>query len=480
MATGLLLTSCDPQVKDEGSPSSFTYTSDALDGIVTVQQCDEDGNPASDGNYFKYTTSPATIVSIFTVNDEGTERVLSSGTSGDFKIAPSRGADPNQTYYIRTMNQDGSATQVARTATVYVPQEMSIDLKLAVSNTGSKIWKWDADGSEFWGNMGYCGGAGSDVALNHNGQWWGVSSTEGFADQQGHRGSDTVTGDDDTNAYMVWSEDGTIKCYNADGAVIRTGTFEIQNFDNSDASAWKVGDLVTSAGAILWPYEINSGGNMPTKFDLCYLTPNKMCLVYPDGGAFDALGGWGEASFWHFTSSSDIEGNLCAYADTGKTWTWDTSDGKEFWGNMGYCGGSGYDVYASHNGQWWGVTSTEGFADQQGHRGSDTVTGDDDTNAYMVITSDQIKSYNASGNQIRGGFYTIDTSVANEWKVANLNMDAGSILWPYEINSGGNMPTTFELVYSDGNHFVLVYPDGGAFDGLGGWGEASFWRFMAK
>jgi hypothetical protein len=42
------------------------------------------------------------------------------------------------------------------------------------------------------------------------------------------------------------------------------------------------------------------------------------------------------------------------------------------------------------------------------------------------------------------------------------------------------MPTTFEVVDMSGSHMTLVYPDGGAFDGLGGWGEATFWQFKAK
>ena len=39
------------------------------------------------------------------------------------------------------------------------------------------------------------------------------------------------------------------------------------------------------------------GGNMPTWFDVVYLTNDKMTLVYPDGGS---QGAWAEASFWHF------------------------------------------------------------------------------------------------------------------------------------------------------------------------------------
>jgi hypothetical protein len=61
-----------------------------------------------------------------------------------------------------------------------------------------------------------------------------------------------------------------------------------------------------------------------------------------------------------------------------------------------------------------------------------------------------------------------------------MKTDAGSILWPFEINSGGNKPTIFEVVYMTGSQFTLVYPDGGDFGSNGGWGEASFWHFKAK
>ena len=107
-------------------------------------------------------------------------------------------------------------------------------------------------------------------------------------------------GDESPDATMVFSQDGSVKCYNANGAEIRSGSYEIINYDASDPSAWRVGYLQTTPGAILFPYEINSGGNKPTKFDLVYLSDDKFCLVYPDGGRFSDLGGWGEATFWHF------------------------------------------------------------------------------------------------------------------------------------------------------------------------------------
>ncbi len=473
--TAGLLTACDPHITEDGSMSSSVISEEAVAEAFSVTQLDAAGAPAADGNYFEYKTAPATMVSIFQLDADGNEKVIGNGTSGMFQIVPKRGNSPEQTYYVRVMNQDGSATIIEKKANVFVPSELSLEMKLIASNSGQKVWKWDtgAPDGQFWGNMGYAGGA-PDWSKVTEGKWWGVTSTAEFADQQAHRGGDKVTGDDNTNAYMVFDEDGNINTYNATGDLIRKGKFSL---DMSTANDWKMGDLYTDAGSILWPYEINSGGGMPTKFDLCLLSIDKMVLVYPDGGAFDALGGWGEATFWRFSSNSDVEGILTNYSDEGSKWTWDTEapDGQ-FWGNMGYAGGAP-DWSAVTEGKWWGVTSTAEFAEQQAHRGGDKVTGDDDTDAYMIITGDMIRSYDKSGKEIRKGAYSYDFTTANDWKMGDLYTDAGAILWPYEINSNGNMPTKFDLVYLSASKMALVYPDGGAFDALGGWGEASFWRF---
>ena len=79
--------------------------------------------------------------------------------------------------------------------------------------------------------------------------------------------------------------------------MIKKGTY---SFDVVEGNAWKVAELNTTEGTILWPFEINSGGKMPTKFEVVYLTNSKMCLVYPDGGDFGGLGNWAEATYWHF------------------------------------------------------------------------------------------------------------------------------------------------------------------------------------
>lgn len=179
-------------------------------------------------------------------------------------------------------------------------------------------------------------------------------------------------------------------------------------------------------------------------------------------------------------STSYIQGMIYGY-DKGKNWTWDFGEKNTVWGSMGYCGGVGHDVGTAHYGEWWGITSEEEFLAQLKSTNDGSAHGDESADAFMTLTPDGIITrYAGNGSVIKSGFFSIDESVANDWKVANLNTTAGTILWPYEINSGGKMPTTFEVVYLTNSKMCLVYPDGGAFESLGGWGEATFWHFKAK
>ena len=480
LAATAVLCSCDP-VQSEKDFDKVSKSTEALNGLVTFTQYDvSTGAEASDGNYIVYTTNPSTTVSIYNYKSDGTENILAVGPSGSFTLSPLRGEDPNQIVHIRLVNDDGTVVETTTTLNVWVQTELSAEMKLAVSDSGTKIWKWDTDAPDgvVWGNMGYCGGA-NDWETSTAGKWWGVTSEEEFIGQLGHSNTGVATGEESMDAYMVWNEEGSIKKFTADGTQIgATGTFEITEY-NPDGE-WRKGFLNTTEGAILWPFEINSGGRRPTTFEITYLTTDKLVLVYPDGGAFDALGAWGEASFWRFASTSDLVGNITGYGDTQWTWNSEATDGV-VWGNMGYCGGSGKDVEFSSNGKWWGVTSEEEFMGQLGHTNDGAAHGDESFDAYMVFQqTGEITTYNAAGSVIREGTWSLDESVANEWKMANLNTTAGSIMWPYEINSGGNMPTVFEVCWLGAKRMTLVYPDGGNFDGLGAWGEASFWHFKKK
>ena len=472
-----MLTSCDP-IKESKDLDLYKVTSSEIENAIKITQTDEDGNPASDGNYFSYTTSPDLNVTIYNYLSDGSENILARGLSGSFAIKPKRGSNPSQTFYVRVVGSDNEPVDVAKTYTVYVQQELDPEIRLLASDAyGSKTWKWDTSiTGAFWGNMGYCGGSGADVGISGNGQWWGMTSDEDFAGQLQHSHDGAYHGEG-LNAWMEFNDEGIVTCYNEDGMAYQSGSYTVEDFDQS--AEWRKGLLKTKA--ILWPYEINSGGNIPGEYEIVYLTADKMTLVYPDGGAYDGLGNWGEATFWHFASNSDIEGMAYGYGNDTKDWTWDYDGTSTVWGNMGYCGGAGSEVGINHNGQWWGVTNEEEFMGQLNHTDTGEAHGDESMDAYFTLSGEgTIVRHAGDGSVINSGSFEIDTSVANEWKVANLNTTAGTILFPYEINSGGNMPTSFEMVYLTGSKMCLVYPDGGDFSTNGSWGEATYWHFKAK
>ena len=469
-----MLTACDP-IKEKGTLDVSSYTSsNLLDGAEFSQYADQAcTTPQADGNWIKYNIPNASGIYIYYIKADGSEFKLTSGASGGvFNFVPSRGSDPNQTVYFKYINANLEEVVASKEFTVQVAAELKPEIRLIASNDyGKKTWTWDPSiTGAVWGNMGYQPGDGASVGTSGNGQWWGVTSTDEFNEQLQHTHNGVNNGDGDLNAYMVFTEDGLIKSYDANGGIIREGSYEIKNYDAN--GEWKVGDLVTDA--ILWPYEINSNGNIPGTYEICYLTSDKMTLVYPDGGS---QGAWGEATFWHFCSTSDVKGMAYGY-DNGKNWTWDPSVTGAVWGNMGYQPGDGASVGTSGNGQWWGVTSEEEFMGQLNHTNDGKAHGDESMDAYMTLTPDGVITRHAGdGSVISTGTFEIDESVKSDWKMANLNTTAGTILFPYEINSGGNMPTWFEVVYLTGDKMTLVYPDGGS---QGAWGEATFWHFKKK
>ena len=495
MAAVGLFTACDPS-QSEKDFDPVSLSAGDVEGAITITQTDADGNPAADGNYFTYTTNPATMVSVYNYLSDGSENQLARGFSGSFAIKPKRGSDPNQTFYVRTVNSDNSEVLLTKTYTVFVQQELDPELRLLASDSyGSKTWKWDPSISgAVWGNMGYCGGAGSDVGISGNGQWWGIDSSEEFNNQLQHSEGGVNHGDGDLDAYMVFNDEGIVTSYAADGSVIRTGSYVVENYDPN--GEWKVGDLRTDA--ILWPWVINTNATLPSAcgwgtgaYEIVYLTADKMTLVYPGSEASEkGLGSWSEATFWHFKSDSDIEGMAVGYGkEAKKSWTWDSSITGTVWGNRGYCGGSGSDVGTTGNGQWWGVTSTDEFNGQLQHSAGGVNHGDGDLDAYMTFDAEGIlTSYAADGSVIRSGSFEFAPITGNDWKVAELKTDA--ILWPWIINTGATTPSeatwgpgAYEVVYLTSDKMTLVYPghdDDGNANGLGNWGEATYWHFKAK
>lgn len=489
---GLLFASCDP-LKAEGDFVSDNQTSETLLQGATFAQYDlvknDDGTtsyvPSDKGNYIEYNFPGVSAVNVF-YEKNGERKTLSYGRSGGiFYYMPSRGSDETQTLYFSYLNSDGTEVVASKQFTMNVAQALDPAVKVLVSNSGVKKWKWmptSVNGGAVWGNGGYLAGE-QDGSDNINGAWWGCGVEDGtcpdtFSDQTAHAGSryDEIKDECYAASYMEFNEDGSLIAYGPNGNVINTGSFSISNYNNNeitDASLFSRGTLTTSEGAILWPFAINQGGMQPTDFEIGYLDAGRMILIVPDPGS----GAWGECSWWSFMSDSDADGIMASHA-----WHWKATEvnGGACWGNGGYLAGS-QDGTGAINGAWWGCGTEDGpcadkFSTQLDHTGGVDVSGEIWDASHMVFNEDEatITVYDQNGNQIRQGSYSFDmTPDPDKFTVGTLNTSAGAIMWPFQINQGGAMPTEFEIGYLGSDALILISPDPGS----GAWGECSWWSF---
>ncbi len=483
-----LLTACDPSKDDVSAPGSSLNGDQLISGLTIKQYSDENRTTeAADGNYFTFSTNPSRVVEIYQLDAEGAKSTLVSGVaSGNFKIVPKRGNSPEQTFYVRTLNYDGTEVVGQKNVTVFVPSELSQDVRLLASDAyGSKIWTWDtefrADGA-VWGNLGYS--AGDDWT---SGIWWGAKP-EDLTGQLQHSNTGVATGEESASAYMEFFDDGNIISYDAGGNQIRKGKYSVEGWTGTKSHAsmdgavanWSFGTLKTSEGAILFPFQINGGGTQPTDFEIVQLDASHLQLIY----AAPNTGNWSEATWWAFKSSSDGEANLTNLST--KSWTWDTefrADGA-VWGNLGYSAGDDWT-----SGIWWGA-KPEDLTGQLQHSDTGNATGEESADAYMTFdwNSGTVQSYDASGAEIRSGKFEISgwgngkktqasiDGVQSAWAYGTLHTDAGSILFPFQINGGGTKPTDFEIMKLDASHLQLIY----AAPNTGNWSEATWWAFKAK
>ena len=474
-----MLTACDP-IKEDGSMKIDSFTSSTLlDGAEFSQYADQAcSTPQADGNWIKYNVPKATSVYIYYVKADGSEFKLSSGSAGGvFNFVPARGSDPNQTVYFRFVNANGDEVIASKEFTVQVAAELKPEVRLIASNAyGKKTWKWNVGNNtssgHVWGNFGADGSWRGD-ALNDF-VWWGVDDAADLTGQLGHSVTGQAIGEESNDATMVFTEDGLVKCYDANGSEIRNGTYEIKGWTGDNHDGFKYGVLHTSEGATLFPFEINAGGRYVTDYWIYSLTSDQMILVYPDNGAFS---GWSEGTYWNFKSDSDISGMMTNYGS--KTWTWNvgnTTSSGHVWGNFG-ADGSWRGEFLNDF-VWWGVDDAADLTGQLGHSVTGSATGEENNDATMVLNEDgTVKCYDASGSEIRSGSYEIDLSTADGWKKGTFKTTEGAILFPFEINAGGRYVTDFQIFHVSGSEMILTYPDNGAFSG---WSEGTYWNFKAK
>ncbi|MCF0165987.1 MAG: hypothetical protein HUJ89_02255 [Bacteroidales bacterium] len=473
----IALVACQPALIKGPSIEKPIDAKVIADGISYTQWADEACTvPQEDGNWIKYTTSPAKPIQIYLVDEASlAEKIVAAGASGVFQLKPKRGASPEQTFFWRFLNQDGSMIGGSVDATVFVPGELDPEILLLASNKGEKVWKWNLDGNGIWGN---CASTGVNTGTTiPDAVWWGINETAGFADQGAHFPGGVVTGDANDNAYMIFGEDLSVASYTAERAKLRSASFSVEGY-SEEVVGFAHGKLVTDGEGILMPWDINGNGTPAPYFWIYYLTPSELTLMSDKGGA-SAPGAWAECTWWRFASGSDYEG-LIANNDKGKTWKWNL-DGNGVWGN---CGSTGANTGTSVlDGVWWASPTADALQEgQEANFPGGVVTGDASDGAYMVFTTTDVTSYDKDGNVLRSSDWVME-----EWN--NLIPEGGfyygkmvtgseGILMPWDINGKGTPAPYFYVMYLSGKEMTLMSDKGGA-SAPGAWDECTWWRFAA-
>jgi len=472
LAAVATVASCKPALIDNPEPDAAINAA-TLDAKLLTNQytVDENGKyvASTEGNYIAYNFPAYSGVAYTLVEQKDgsqAESILATGCANTFQVKPKRGADPEMTIYFRAINMDGTTAEVSRKFTTTVPTDLPAEMVCLVGDAGVKTWSWAA-GMECWGNAGNTGSGASYDNFNVDGKWWGVATPEDLLGQLDHSGGNEY-GDESASAYMVFTEDGAVSTYDANGSIIRKSTYAIKDFDATRASGWALGTLETADPALLFPWSINEGGKPVTTFDLMHLNDNEMTLVYTKG---NGAGSWGEITYWRF-QAAQIE----------KTWTWAAADLAGVWGNAGNSGnGAGYTP-RNVDGKWWGVADKAQFLDQKGHIAAgeeDIALAEIDANAKVVFDYlGNVKVYDGNGNVTREGSYeyalndrTADGGRPENWGLGTLTVN-GNMLFPYSINEGGVKVETFDIMCLTPNDMTLVYTKG---NGSGSWAEITFW-----
>ena len=467
---GMSFVACEPVLIKGPEASKAVAASDiqsafVIDGQYADAACTQ---AQADGNFIKYHTSPARTVQISNLKADGSKNLLATGASGVFNITPRRGQDSNQYFTVSTINPDATIVSFDSNVNVYVPADLAPEVKVLTGESGVKAWKWYAVDGACWGNAGWnAGKAASPTDLP--GKWWGCTPDQLETEQVQHSGG-TVYGYGDEDAYMIFNEDGECISYKADGTQIAKGTYKFNNYTpDGSGEGYGYGIIETTDAPILFPFDINTNGQRTNKFNVVYVDPNVLALI-SDKGAGD----WGECTWWRFKNASDPDAALAGSGT--RAWTWNTIDGAT-WGNAGYNGGLP-NAEGEIPGKWWGCTPEQLETEQVQHSGG-VVYGYGSDDAYMVFNSidGTVTSYKADGTPIASSPYEVNGFQMNPevYSKGTINTpgETSGILFPFAINTGGAINTTYEIMWLDGTMLSLV----GNYAGSGDWGECTWWRF---
>lgn len=462
---GMAFAACQPTLIDGPEPFAPVDATVLADGITYQQFADEAcTQPDEAGNFVKF-NSAAGIVQVFV---EGGESPLYTGAGGVFKIPVKRGQQPSANIVFRVANGDGTFTEASKTFACTPPTELAPEMLLLVSDNGSKVWKWPLD-RHVYGNAGFTeAGANFNAPGVVDGMWWGCESADALKEQLAHSGGKEY-GDEANGAYMVFTEDGIVTSYKPTGEAIRSGKFEVKNYDPARGTGWELGKLITTEAATLFPWKVNGKGTPVTEFDIMYFTPQAMTLVHTAGA-----GAWGEITHWNF-----VAGTPDPLTMEGK-WTYNP---ESAYGNAGYTeSGANFSAPGAVDGKWWAATPAD-LSEQLAHTGG-TAFGDEAEGAYMIFEGTTVTTYAPDGTKVRGGDWE---AVMNDyasgagrgdsgWELGKLTTSEPALLFPWKVNGGGTPVTEFDIMYFDANNITLTHVP----EGTAGWSEITHWSFVRK
>lgn len=282
IAGTLTFSACDP-AEDDVKNNISSMTADEIQAEITVEK--QDGKNVNKVKVIANNPLPIKISNgVNTTNSSSAELLLFNEGENSIYVSAQ---NPDRTIITKEFKVTVEKMAYA------VPAEYK-----TLTNGSSKTWTWDTDvNGGSWGNLGYRGDTGENFATKGSGTWFSCPPAD-LSGQLQHSSSGVATGEEDPNAYMVWSLNGTkIETFNASGNLVRSGSFNIENYSKK-IDGWSIGTLNTTAESILWPWKINGGGYAPTEFEVIQLNEDKMVLVYAPAGA----GGWSEGTFWRFKS----------------------------------------------------------------------------------------------------------------------------------------------------------------------------------
>lgn len=298
LAAAVAFSACDP-VEDDYSDNISVVSADQIN--ATVQVVKENGKNVNGVVVDVVAKNPVQISNgVNTVYSSHAELTL-FGTG-------------ENSVYVTEMNPDRSSVTKEFKVTV---DEMSDNFPVLpqyglLTNGSQKKWKWASAantnppdpvfGTRCWGNWGWA--VPNKLNTGEAGIWWGVDSPSDLKDQLNHSSVGKATGEEDPDAYMIFSLNGTkIETYAADGTLIRSGKFDLSRWGKPNISY--EGLLVTTAESILFPWQINKGGYAPTDFDVLRLTEEEMVLCVCDASAYNSATNSvdGEGTFWRFVAA---------------------------------------------------------------------------------------------------------------------------------------------------------------------------------